>query len=337
MENDILQTNTLVVGAGPAGTTCASLLHKAGIDTLLVDVATFPRDKICGGGLTPKAYRLLAELMPDLDYPYHSEHRISLLIEGTKRCSFDMAEELRIVNRKDFDNRLLCRYTDSGGRYLKGCFERFDTQADGTLLVTLRSGQQVSCRHLVGADGANSHVRQQVAGAYDGNVLCLEQYLPKSGEGLVGGLSRRYGRGYYYLFPGTDRDVVGYGAVGSGKSDFLRVMNEMQQANDVIHGAYIPIRTVLSPLPQVMLIGDAGGYANRVTYEGLYYAFATARNAAQAIVEDKPFADTNADILRRKRKEELLVRLVYSRLGLSLIALCARNVRLTKRLFDHYV
>ncbi|MGH3335568.1 MAG: FAD-dependent monooxygenase, partial [Nocardioides sp.] len=49
------QTDVLVVGAGPAGSAAAAWAARAGLDTLLVDAAVFPRDKTCGDGLTPRA------------------------------------------------------------------------------------------------------------------------------------------------------------------------------------------------------------------------------------------------------------------------------------------
>ena len=58
-ETNYLTTEVVVIGAGPAGSTCAYLLKKAGVDCMLFDQAEFPRDKICGGGLTVKSYTLL--------------------------------------------------------------------------------------------------------------------------------------------------------------------------------------------------------------------------------------------------------------------------------------
>ena len=103
MEKEHQTRDVVVVGAGPAGTTCAFLLKKSGVDCLLVDRATFPRDKICGGGLTAKAYRLLAELMPDFRYDYQSVRKIRLMIDKKLISEFQPSEELRIVSRKDFE------------------------------------------------------------------------------------------------------------------------------------------------------------------------------------------------------------------------------------------
>ncbi len=55
-------TDVLVVGAGPAGSAAAAWAARAGREVLLVDAATFPRDKTCGDGLTPRAVAELDEL-----------------------------------------------------------------------------------------------------------------------------------------------------------------------------------------------------------------------------------------------------------------------------------
>ncbi|MEY2939148.1 MAG: hypothetical protein RIS58_135, partial [Actinomycetota bacterium] len=57
-----LTCDVLVVGAGPAGIAAALELRRAGRDVLVIDKATFPRDKCCGDGLTTGALRALAEL-----------------------------------------------------------------------------------------------------------------------------------------------------------------------------------------------------------------------------------------------------------------------------------
>ena len=46
-------SSVLIVGGGPAGSSCAKALHDAGLDTIILDRSTFPRNKVCGGWITP--------------------------------------------------------------------------------------------------------------------------------------------------------------------------------------------------------------------------------------------------------------------------------------------
>ena len=56
------ETDVLVVGAGPAGSAAAAWLARAGLDVVLADATTYPRDKTCGDGLTPRAVHELSRL-----------------------------------------------------------------------------------------------------------------------------------------------------------------------------------------------------------------------------------------------------------------------------------
>jgi geranylgeranyl reductase family protein len=66
---DARQADVIVVGAGPAGASAAYHLAEAGVDVLLLEKSAFPRDKICGDGLTPRAVRQLVAMGIDLDAP----------------------------------------------------------------------------------------------------------------------------------------------------------------------------------------------------------------------------------------------------------------------------
>jgi len=153
MEN-LRKIDVLIIGAGPAGTVCGSLLKQAGVDCLIVDHATFPRDKVCGGGLTVKAWRLLDMLLPGIKYDYRPITRMRCQFENDPVCEFQSEYAIRMTRRQDFDYTLLQYYQAQGGQLMKGSFSRFEQQADGRVLVTLKSGEQFSCRYLVAADGA---------------------------------------------------------------------------------------------------------------------------------------------------------------------------------------
>ena len=117
--SELRHVDVVIVGAGPAGSVCGCLLKKAGVDCLVVDHATFPRDKICGGGLTSKAWHLLESLMPELSYDYNPVYHLRLDVDGKAHCEFKTTDPIRIVQRKEFDYTLLRHYQELGGQFQK--------------------------------------------------------------------------------------------------------------------------------------------------------------------------------------------------------------------------
>ncbi len=313
------QATVAIIGAGPAGTTCGLLLRKKNINCVLIDRATFPRDKICGGGLTPRSYKLLSRLFPDFRYDYNSVHRLKLCIEGEQVLDFQMGEEIRIVKRRKFDAQLLERYQQQGGTFINEALTGIEEQGR-KVIITLQSGRQIECEYLVGADGANSRVRKYLNPNSKHGILCMEQYGPKSADNaIIGNLSRFYRQGYYYSFPNESYDVQGFGDYMTTPQMFRKVLRDMGCPDEKPLGAYIP-QSIEYPLRKnIILIGDAGGFPNRLTFEGLYYAFLTANHAAMAISTSTPFALVNKQVFSNKKIEEYAARFFYSEIGLSIL------------------
>ena len=333
--NNIQHINVLIIGAGPAGSVLSYLLLQSGTDCLLADFATFPREKICGGGLTPKAWRLLDKLMPGIKYDYHPVRHIRFQQEDGPMCEFESELEIRMTNRKDFDYTLLQHYLQAGGKMIKDSFMCFEQQTDGRILVTMKSGLQLTCNYLIGADGANSRVRRQMFGKPKGQILFMEEYTQKQGHDEVFiHFSRRYSPGCFLKFSSIDRDIYGFHGPETNRETFRKVLKDFNITETKFVGANIPMNTVRSTVPNVILIGDAGGFANRITGEGLYDAFKTAYNAKRAIVENKPFSETNREVFRKMKNEEKLFRLFFSPMGFRLVRFSIRHPRLTKWIFD---
>ena len=140
--------------------------------------------------------------------------------------------------------------------------------------------------------------------------------------------------GYYYRFPNQGCDVIGFGDYATTPARFREVMSQKGFVCDKPKGAYIYLSNDYPLHDHVILIGDAGGFAHRTTCEGLYDAFRTAQNAADAIVSGRPFREVNADIFRKKKKEVQLTKLFFSSFGFLLVKTSCAFPKLIKHIFE---
>lgn len=165
--------DVLVVGAGPAGSTTAYHLARLGVDVLAVDRAAFPREKVCGDGLTPRGVKQLLEMGVDVTEPGFTR------IEGLRSFGDGVEIELPwprlrsfpdyglVRTRHDLDD-LLIRHAEKAGAKV---WQETDAEAPLTdergwvTGATVRRGdgepQEVRARFVVAADGASSRFAQQ--------------------------------------------------------------------------------------------------------------------------------------------------------------------------------
>jgi len=124
MPADERQADVIVVGAGPAGSSAAYHLAAAGADVLLLEKAAFPRDKICGDGLTPRAVKQLIGMGFDLDQPGWQKNRGLRIVGAGHRLELPWPElgsfpDFGMVRtRMDLDE-ILARHAEKAGARLK--------------------------------------------------------------------------------------------------------------------------------------------------------------------------------------------------------------------------
>jgi len=152
--------DAIVVGAGPGGATAALRLSGAGVrDVLLLDGATFPRDKTCGSGLSPTALALGDELGigDELRSRANPIQSVKIVAPGGRHFVLASNAAAVVFLRREFDD-LLVRTAQEKGAKLEGGVRVRELVKEGSRVVGVRTadGRELRARYVLCADGAHS-------------------------------------------------------------------------------------------------------------------------------------------------------------------------------------
>jgi geranylgeranyl reductase family protein len=270
-----------VVGAGPAGSTAAYRLATAGVRVLLVDRATFPRDKPCGGGVTMRAARLL---------PFSIDPVVEDRIERVE-CRLDYGPGFKrrtrrpiafMTQRKRLDHFLLEQAAAAGAEVREG--------------VKLQV-EELPARIVIAADGCNGTTARDLGLEQEiVHGVALEANFPHDARftrTMVLEIASVPG-GYGWIFPKGDHVNVGVGghqSEGPRLREHLRRMCEEYgvdpDAAAETRGYRLPMRRASSPLARgtTAVIGDAAGLIDPFTGDGMYEAFLSAQLVSAAALD----------------------------------------------------
>ncbi|WP_448074147.1 geranylgeranyl reductase family protein [Georgenia yuyongxinii] len=191
------EADVVVVGAGPAGSSAAFFLAQAGLEVLLLEKGAFPREKVCGDGLTPRAVRMLLGMGVDVSAGGWSRTRGLRMVAGRAQLELDWPELEAfpsyglVRSRWDLDTLLARRAVAAGARL----YERTTAVAP---VVDDRSGRVTGVRaHFAPADGDRGPdvvIRAPVVVAADGvsSRLALAMGLQRRADRPLGVAVRAY-------------------------------------------------------------------------------------------------------------------------------------------------
>ncbi|MBO1767268.1 geranylgeranyl reductase family protein [Allobranchiibius sp. GilTou38] len=290
--------DVIVVGAGPAGSSAAHAAADAGARVLILDRATFPRYKTCGGGLIGPT---LAALPQDLQLPSRAEiHRATLTLAGGRWADRRSDRRLlRLVDRASFDHALLRSAQAAGAQTHEGVTVTGVEQDED--LVTLQTSEgPLTAHYVIGADGSASRVARHVDVRTDGVDLGLEVELETGDQAhrWEGRVHLDWGADpgtYAWVFPKGDTLTVGViqsrGHAAATRAYLARFVTDMGLSGlrEIQSSGHLTrCRTVDSPLSRgrVLVAGDAAGLLEPWTREGISYAVRSGRFAGRSVGAD---------------------------------------------------
>jgi geranylgeranyl reductase family protein len=316
--------DVLVIGAGPGGSAAAYHLARRGVDVLVAEKATFPREKVCGDGLTPRGVLALERMGVDpLDPGFE---RVDGLRIYTRRTTLELSwpklhdfpDYGLVRTRHDLDELLARRAEKAGALLWEGAEVLHPILTDGWVTgATVRKDDEeieVRARYVLAADGAASRI-----GAGAG--------VRRDGTRPLGIAARRYYRidrtpgpwlevwmdlwdgddlmpGYGWLFPVADGTInLGAGLLNTFKNfkdlsapRVFEAFAAMLPASWNVSEETAEGRALSGPLPMgfnrrpaavpgMLLVGDAAGIVNPFNGEGIAYAMESAELAAELVSE----------------------------------------------------
>ena len=327
-----------VVGAGPAGATAALHLARSGARVALLDRATFPRYKTCGGGVVLRARRrMLPDIAPVVERASASA-RFTLVDAGLRfdARGVDRGAPIISFTMRDRLDLLLVEAARAGGADLMaprtvGGLQR----RPGNVLLTTDQGP-LTADFVIGADGALSDVARLAGWRAAAHLApALECEVPAGAELLarfpdplfhVGAIAS----GYAWVFPKGARLSVGVMTSLTPAPHLRRDLERYLESQELAglpgverHGFVIPVRPRAEPAARdrVFLVGDAAGFADPVAAEGISHAVQSGALAATAIAgaagDPERAQGTYLDLLREELLGELrlargIARVLYS-------------------------
>jgi geranylgeranyl reductase len=301
------------VGSGPAGSSAAETLAKAGIETYLFE-RKLDNAKPCGGAI-PLCMVSEFDLPPEIID--RRVRKMKMISPSNVEVDINIEKEheyIGMCRREILDGFMRDRAAKLGAKLINGTVHKLDIPTNNTDPYTLHyadhsngslegTPKTLKVDLVIGADGANSRIAKAIdAGDYNYAIAFQERIrLPEDKMAYYEDLAEMYVGNdvstdfYAWVFPKYDHVAVGTGTMKVNKADIKKLQAGIRaRAAKRLAGGEI-IKVEAHPIPEhprprrvvgrVALVGDAAGTVTKSSGEGIYFAAKSARMCAETIVE----------------------------------------------------
>ena len=307
--------DVIVVGAGPAGLSCAEVLAKGGKSVLVLEKNNEVGPKICAGGLTARVEKEKLLSLQDVDKIFYS-----IKLHFSKICKKSASPDplVATIDRSKLGKIMLEKAVRSGAEIETGVKVK-EIKED----LIIANGQEIKYNYLVGADGSNSLVRRFLGIKTEKIFATLQYVIPQDiqkFEEMEYFFDSKILNAYFWIFPHKNHTIIGCGYypknIRNGsfnlKSAFEKWLKDRQIKTDGLEIESFPINFDYRgyQFGNKFLIGDAGGFASGLTGEGIYFAMVSGREAAKKIINPQYNCPEISKILKIKKDQERVLKLL---------------------------
>ncbi|MGG9960479.1 geranylgeranyl reductase family protein [Ferruginibacter sp. SUN106] len=312
--------DVLIAGGGPAGSGLAYHLAKAGLKVIVAEAEKFPRDKVCGDGVSPIALKELHAMGITNTEKFakaNEINKVGLFIKNDE-VFIDLSKpehlpfHARIIPRIELDNWIYEAAKKAGAAYIENARVTSYGINENAVVAQLKQQQKtitIKSKIIVGADGSRSAIARQMHGVQPSDefqLLGLRAYYEN-----VNGPSDRVDiyfsdkvfPGIFWMFPKAPHGAnIGMAMISQTLPNKPQQVREMlaehinqnpeikkRIGNGTIEGKIEgwPIKFYNPDIPisgnRILLVGDAAGLINPLSGDGIQYALLSARWAAEAL------------------------------------------------------
>jgi len=285
----------LIAGSGPIGLVTAIHAAEAGLEVAVIDPRVGAVDKACGEGLMPQAIDHLEQIK--VNPPGKDFIGIKYISRSKTATANFLGKPGRGVRRTTLSDHLRQRASDLNISFIEGRVTNIEQTSDWVKAAGIQS------RYLIGADGLHSTVRTSLHLDSQPKKKICQRYGLRQHFAIESWSD--YVEVYWltnaelYVTP-VDDETVGIAILGSDNLNFWEIISQLPDLEMRLRGAkQVSKLRGAGPLRQnvkartsgrTMLVGDAAGYVDALTGEGMRVGFEEGRAAVQSIIIDTPSA-----------------------------------------------